>query len=718
MLASLSGSSLKLDGVWVLKFDLKVLMMKGLEHTGRLVKLGILSFLTSQSLVSLRADSPEVMKPLLKKYCITCHNEKDKKGKFSMENLSLDIVGGEDLESWGLIAEQLEFEEMPPDKKDVKQLPQKDRKALLQWIQGEMLKMQSPTAKVHPKLQAPKFGNYVDHKALFAKRYSHETLGPQRIWRVRPDIYVNMLRAVNSEPFPTLDGSLTMEDGHDLKDYDSIYTLDEAAAAPLMSNAKKVAASMMDPKRSKNNIVKGIMRSEQEASDETVKNVIIDVFRRGINRMPAEEETERFLIFYQKSKKASDQKVALKALLTALLLQPEFMHRSEMGAGPPDSLGRVRLTPVELAYSLSYALDSRLDGELMTKAKQGSLKSKEQIVQALEARWQKGLEANPRIMGFFREYFNHRFAAEVFKDPPPAPERVAHQPSWLIGDLELTIKAILEKDKNVLAELLTTNKYYVNATVSRDKKHRGQKVIVSNDQHKKNKSYASVYNLPLDWEWTAKQPIEFPKGERSGVLTHPAWLAAWSANTENHPVQRGKWIRTHLLGGTVPDVPIGGDAQIPEAEYVTLRDRLKTATKASECWRCHRKMDELGVPFEQFDHWGRFQRLDAGQPVRVDSKISMTGQADLDGLEIKGPAHLLEILSKSEYVKQVFVRHVFRYYMGRNETIGDANTLQDAYQAYNASGGSFKALVISILSSDSFVLRQTSKEEKAVKTNE
>gem|GEM_PF-6057835 len=35
--------------------------------------------------------------------------------------------------------------------------------------------------------------------------------------------------------------------------------------------------------------------------------------------------------------------------------------------------------------------------------------------------------------------------------------------------------------------------------------------------------------------------------------------------------------------------------------------------------------------------------------------------------------------TESERVEQVFVRHVFRYWMGRNETIEDAPVLQDKY---------------------------------------
>lgn len=73
--------------------------------------------------------------------------------------------------------------------------------------------------------------------------------------------------------------------------------------------------------------------------------------------------------------------------------------------------------------------------------------------------------------------------------------------------------------------------------------------------------------------------------------------------------------------------------------------------------------------------------------------------------EIKTPFELIERLAKSEHVEQVFVRHVFRFFMGRNETLGDAKTLQGAHKAYVDSDGSMKALVASLLSSDSFVFR-------------
>ena len=76
---------------------------------------------------------------------------------------------------------------------------------------------------------------------------------------------------------------------------------------------------------------------------------------------------------------------------------------------------------------------------------------------------------------------------------------------------------------------------------------------------------------------------------------------------------------------------------------------------------------------------------------------------------------MLRKLADSDRVRQVFVRHVFRFFLGRNETLSDAQALQQADKAFVDSGGSFKALVASLLTSDAFLYRSqaqpTSKTE-------
>jgi hypothetical protein len=187
------------------------------------------------------------------------------------------------------------------------------------------------------------------------------------------------------------------------------------------------------------------------------------------------------------------------------------------------------------------------------------------------------------------------------------------------------------------------------------------------------------------------------------------------------------------LGGNVPDLPIGVAAQVPDEPHEPFRHRLRV-TRAPSCWKCHNKMDELGLPFEQFDHFGRFRTTETvldpeatrknvdkkGKPlgmvyreVPLDTAgaIRDSGDDKLDGA-VTDPRVMIRRIADSERARQVFIRHAFRYFLGRNETLSDALTLQAADAAYVKSGGSFKALVVALLTSDAFLYRSRQGEAK------
>lgn len=226
------------------------------------------------------------------------------------------------------------------------------------------------------------------------------------------------------------------------------------------------------------------------------------------------------------------------------------------------------------------------------------------------------------------------------------------------------------------------------------------------------------------WDYPTEQPFRIE--HRMGVLTHPSWLIAHSTNFHPDAVRRGRWIREKLLAGRVPDVPITVDAVVPDAPHRTFRQRLEDVTGGQECWRCHQHMNPLGLPFEAFDDFGRFRTVEALEhpdnliergngkttfdlyptaPVVTTGRLDGTGDASLDG-EVADPFELIQRLVKSDRVRQSIIRHAFRFYMGRNETLSDSPTLIDADRAYLESGGSFRAVIVSLLTSDSFRFRK------------
>ncbi|NRA38267.1 MAG: DUF1588 domain-containing protein, partial [Planctomycetes bacterium] len=241
----------------------------------------------------------------------------------------------------------------------------------------------------------------------------------------------------------------------------------------------------------------------------------------------------------------------------------------------------------------------------------------------------------------------------------------------------------------------------------------------------------TMFNIdPYTWSYEPVQPFKIPN--RMGILTHPVWLVAHSLNTSTDPVKRGKWIREKLLAGFIPDVPITVDAAIPENHHQTLRQRLHDKTKDKACWKCHESMNPLGYAFEMYDDFGRyrtaeeleypehivFKAPDKGQYIRnkyktlpLDTRgyLDGTGDHKLDG-EVENAIDLITRLAKSDRVRQSIIRHVFRYFMGRNEMLSDSQTLINADKAYVKSGGSFNALIVSLLTSDSFMYRKETKE--------
>ena len=142
---------------------------------------------------------------------------------------------------------------------------------------------------------------------------------------------------------------------------------------------------------------------------------------------------------------------------------------------------------------------------------------------------------------------------------------------------------------------------------------------------------------------------------------------------DNHAIHRGIWIRKRLLGGGIPDVPITVDAQLPDEPGTTLRSRMRI-TQEKYCWSCHDKMDPLGLTFEMYNHMGIFRDTEFGEPVDTSGEIIDSGDPSLDG-KVKDAFELIERLANSERVEQVFVRHAFRYWIGRNETIHDLSLI-------------------------------------------
>ena len=620
------------------------------------------------------ADDPfkKSIQPFLKTYCVSCHGEETQKGKIRLDHLSSNMEDRKKAELWARSLEAIEFGEMPSDKAD--KFPTKAEARLVQdWIARSL---DRAGLKVENKADKEGYGNLIPHDLLFSPTESKRVVdAAARLWRISPKALANTVRGARmvSNPF-----ALDKPNGN-FRDFKGKYSFNSLMAEQVTELA--LAHSEKEAKNARKAIV--LMKEKGSSIDEANREAIKRQCHHVLRRTPTEEEMAVMMGLLKKVDSELGVPFGLQAVYASIILRPETLFRFE-GTEEANEDGLVALTRRELANSLAFALtDLPPDGNML-RAFENNESSPREIIRA-EARRLLDDEKRPmarnRLLQFFQEYFDYLKAEDVFKDQIKGHE---HWAPALVYDLNALVMHVLKNDKQVLKTLLTTPEYLIYVNSHRD---HGNPL---------------AYNLPPDWKPTPK-PFKFPEDQRMGVLTHPAWLVAHSGNFDNDPILRGHWIKYKLLGGNVPDIPITVDAKLPEDENMTLRERMHV-TRAEECYKCHSKMNPLGLPFEQYDHFGRFRFLELDKPVDVTSKIVNSGVPEIDG-EVRTPFELIERLANSTHCEQVFVRYVFRFFMGRNETLGDSKTLQEAHKAYVDKDGSMEALVLSLLSSDSFIYR-------------
>jgi hypothetical protein len=655
------------------------------------------------------------VQPFVAKHCASCHSGGKKSGKFDFDALDFKEVAGKHAQAWRQVAERISRGEMPPE--DRPRPDSTQASAVVQWIVGERKKAGLEVAG----LGSGPTGNHLDHALLFSGKTDVPLDNPPRLWRFSPEIYaIWVLR--NGTIKGAKGQAMTPLGGHGFKDQAEGLTIDEGTLAVVLRNAQQTAVLQTAHRIEDGKIVvlpgtpqgvRNLLESKNEPTREKIAQVIngFAYYRRWSRFTP--EEMDRLLRLYERASKDGGRVSGLRAVFTVIQLMPESLFRMELGLGPANEKGQRLLGPRELAYAISFALEDAVDRKLVELAEKGTLQSRADVAREVSRLLDDPKLTRPRILRFFQEYFGYTTAPEVFKDNAAGNN---HHGATLVADTDRLVDYLLKQDKNVLKELLTTRKSFV-ATMGSLRTATISRALPNIDIHR---------NYGLD-AWPEKQPVDLPGDQRAGILTQPSWLVAHGGNFDNQPVQRGKWIRERLLGGVIPPVPITVNAQVPDDPARTLRDRLTTVTKVEFCWQCHQKMNPLGLPFEQYDHFGRFRTVDEivdatrpplppakkggkPRPVLLHPPIDTTGALDRTGdkaLEgpIDNPVTMMKRLADSARVRQVFIRHAFRYWMGRDENLGDAPTLIEADRAYVESGGSMKALLQSLLTSDSFLLR-------------
>ncbi|MFT5127489.1 MAG: mono/diheme cytochrome c family protein, partial [Rhodothermales bacterium] len=218
------------------------------------------------------------------------------------------------------------------------------------------------------------------------------------------------------------------------------------------------------------------------ASDALLGDLVIELYNTVHERVPTAAELADNLALMKSYTDKLEMQQAIAKLVESLVLNTDFAYRHEFGVGEADTHGRRMMSPRDASYALAYALtDSSPDAELTQAASAGKLSTRQDyerevrrmlrrrdqwtiIDEAVQAANINSSVTNQPIrkLRFFRDFFGYPKAMKVFKDD----HRFGagrHEPavSRLIDEADLLVEYILEQDKKVFEELLTTDSFYV-----------------------------------------------------------------------------------------------------------------------------------------------------------------------------------------------------------------------------------------------------------------
>ncbi len=369
---------------------------------------------------------------------------------------------------------------------------------------------------------------------------------------------------------------------------------------------------------------------------------------------------------------AASFEAGLELTITALLQSPYFLYRRELGQPDPAHPGLVRLTPFEVASSLSYLLTRSMpDDQLLAAAEANQLATREQIDAQVE-RLLSDPDNRRTVHTFMGEWLESRRVAMVLKDP-----NVFDLPPALRADMERETAALVEDvvftRGGSLADLLTADYTFVNASLAR---HYGISGI------------------------TGDQLVKVSGQRGPGVLGQGSVLAGHAGTTYSSPTLRGKLVRTRLLCETLPPPPDDVDTMIKvPASAKTTREIFEAHVQDPACSGCHRLMDPIGFAFENYDVVGRHRTSENGVPV--DAHGLITGR----DVSFEGLPQLVDYLQGQDDVRQCLVRFMSYAAYGAASWADDGCTFDAITTEAKAARWSIRSVLTAITHAPHFTSR-------------
>ncbi len=421
---------------------------------------------------------------------------------------------------------------------------------------------------------------------------------------------------------------------------------------------------------------------ESATKDIAYAREILTRFAARAYRRPLESpEIDRLVALVEKAQKLGDNfESSIKTALLAVLCSNNFLYLIEGNIAKPSP----RLTDFELASRLSYFIWSTLpDERLIDLAAQGKL------------------HESGTLGGEIRR---------MLKDPKALAFSESFPRQWLqlrnVGMFAPDKKLFPDYDDYLEKSMIAETTSFFREVVLRNQSIRE---FLDSDWTMLNERLAGHYGVTGVSGEALQRTVLKPGDHRGGLLTQASILSLTSDGTRHRPVHRGKWVLEAIVGKPPPPPPPNVPAiktSTPTEPKLSLRAKIEAHRSDANCAACHRKIDPLGLAFDNYDAIGHWREEEAvGDGAGKNPKLDPSGELP-DGRKFADAAGLKKLMvADLDKFANAFTEKLATYALRRGMTFADRLALNEIAAKGKAQDYKLTALIEALVLSDLFQRR-------------
>ena len=403
---------------------------------------------------------------------------------------------------------------------------------------------------------------------------------------------------------------------------------------------------------------------------------------RAYRRPVSSADIDRLVRLVDQSQKLGDSfEAAVRTGLVAVLCSKSFLYLQEGDAAAASS---AKLDDWELASRLSYFLWSTMpDGQLLELARAGKL-HEAGVLRGQVKRMLADPKAAEFAQTFPRQWLQLRRVGMFPPDKTLYPDYDESLEASMIGETVAFFGQVLRENLSI-------------------------REFLDSDWTMLNERLASHYGIAGVTGEEMRRVALKPQDHRGGLLTQASILSLTSDGTRHRPVHRGVWVLESMIGKPPPPPPANVpplNTPPPNAPKTSLRQKLELHRSEATCAACHRRIDPLGLAFDNYDAIGRWRTEEfIKDGSGANPKLDPSGEL-ADGRKFADAAGLKRLLiDDSDKFAVAFMEKLATYAFRRGMTFSDRAELKRLVEGARADDYRLANLVETLASSDFFQTR-------------